>query len=267
MNTESIVGPRKRPEPSAPSLLLFLPLILLSTLPSAALEVQASFPSGGREALLCLQHSPAKEPLGALRIRIRFKEQVQPGVLTVWRTAEGPWSQVQPELRMDGRTAEIFALAPTIGESRDEAPVTIANLRLALEAPIKAPVQAEDLVDSVSIEEAVLPWGGRGALTHRLTTSVEALRATPPEGPRERIHGLSRTLSFTLAKAGRVQVRVLDASGRTAVKVFDGRLSSGLQEITWDGKGSGGNALPKGTWFLRLQAGTFTYNRKLEVAP
>jgi len=125
---------------------------------------------------------------------------------------------------------------------------------------------AEDLLDSVGISEAVLPFGGKATLAPRLTTGIGKASA-PRLAPQERVLGSQRILTFTLAREGKVRVRVLDARGRTAVTVFDGRKGKGMQEIVWNGEGRAGGPLPAGTWFLRLEAGGFTYDRKLEVSP
>jgi FlgD Ig-like domain len=241
----------------------------LPALPARALDVQVRFDDAGGEARILVQYVPATEPLGALRLHLRFKEGAGVGALTamtVFAAPSGPWSQVMPELRRDGRVAEILALAPTVGGSRIAEAVTVAELALPLTG--KGLATAEDLIDSVWVTESLLPFGGKTTLAHRLTTGIgkgdgqEARLA-----PRERVLGSQRILTFALARAGRVRVRVLDARGRTAVTVFDGRKGKGMQEIVWDGRGRSGRPLPGGTYFLRLEAGVFAYDRKLEVSP
>jgi hypothetical protein len=187
--------------------------------------------------------------------------------VTVFRPEGGAWSQVQPALKQDGATAEVYALAPTIGDSKSEAPETIASLRLDL-TPVVPLQGASDVIDSVWVDEAVQPWGGPSALVPRLTTSVGGRAAAAvAAGARERVVGLTRILSFTLAQPARVKVQVLDVNGRKAVRVFDSRLQRGMHEVVWNGLGQDGRPLPAGTWFLRLETGAFTYNRKLEVSP
>lgn len=236
----------------------------LSCLPARALDVQVQYASTGSEARIFVRHVPATEPLGALRLHLRFKESAGAGALTVFSAPSGPWSQVAPELRRDGRTAEILALAPTVGGSRSAEAVTVAELAVPLSGTGFA--AAEDLLDSVWVSQAVLPFGGNTTLAHRVTTGI-GKGAVPRLAPRERVSGSQRILTFTLAKEGKVRVRVLDPRGRTAVTVFDGRKGKGMQEVVWDGHGRAGRPLPAGTYFLRLEAGTFAYDRKLEVSP
>jgi hypothetical protein len=241
-------------------------LFLLPTVPEA-FEVGVRIPEGGIQAEIVVRHTPAQEPLGAVRLKLRFREQAGVKAVTVFRPEGGAWSQVQPALKQEGATAEIYALAPTIGDSKAESPETIASLRLDLSPA--APLQgASDVIDSVWVEEALQPWGAASTLVPRLTTSLGGRAAAAgAAGARERVVGLTRILSFTLAQPARVKVQVLDVNGRKAVRVFDSRLQRGMHEVVWNGLGQDGGPLPAGTWFLRLETGAFTYNRKLEVSP
>lgn len=238
----------------------------LGAAPARALDLQVAYPPGGGEARILIRHAPALEPLGALRLRLRFSESSGVGAataLTAFSAAAGPWSQIRPELRRDGRVIEIAVLAPTQGDSRKAEAVTVAEL--AVPVPAGGLSAAGDLVDSAWVVEALQPFGGPAAVALRVSTAAGKVSARRP-APIERIAGTQRILSFALAKAGRVRVRVLDAGGRTAVTVFDGRKGRGMHDIVWDGAGPGGAPLPGGTYFLRLEAGTFAYDRKLEVA-
>lgn len=237
---------------------------MLAALPGRALEVQVSYGADGSQARIRIQHPPANEPLGALRIRLKLKESAGASALTLYRPDAGPWSQLAPELRREGQVAEILAVAPAMGESRVAALVTVAELGLQLSRPGLR--SAADLVDSMWVEEALLPWGGKAAVGSRLTTALG--KAAPfPQPPSQRIQGSRRTLTFTLARESDVRVEVMDARGRQAVQVFAGRMRAGMNEVAWDGAGRGGKPLPPGRWFLRLEAGSFTYDTPVEVKP
>lgn len=47
-------------------------------------------------------------------------------------------------------------------------------------------------------------------------------------------------------------VRILDVQGRTVRLLHDGPLSRGSTTMTWDGRGSGGQEIGAGLYFLRL---------------
>jgi flagellar hook assembly protein FlgD len=126
---------------------------------------------------------------------------------------------------------------------------------------------AADLIDSAVVVEAYGPDGKPLNLAKRLTTAVGKARAMMNGAPVERVRGKQRTLAFNLGRAQRVQAWVMDLSGRRVAGIVDRKMPAGVHEITWDGMAEGGKPLAKGTYLLRLQAGGFAYDSKVEVGP
>jgi hypothetical protein len=116
------------------------------------------------------------------------------------------------------------------------------------------------------IEEAYGPDGKPLALETRLTTSARAARPRIP-APALRERGLARTLTFNLGRPARVRAWIADLGGRRLADVCDRKLTAGIQEITWDGKAANGLPPAPGTYVFHLEAGTFGYDRRMEVAP
>lgn len=77
-----------------------------------------------------------------------------------------------------------------------------------------------------------------------LATLFEALGPNPTTGPTR--------IAFTLARAARVEVRVHDLAGRLVRRIDEGRLAAGRHRATWDGRGSDGQAMNPGLYFVRL---------------
>lgn len=61
-------------------------------------------------------------------------------------------------------------------------------------------------------------------------------------------------LTFTLSRAGRVQVSVYDTQGRLVNKLLDEVRSAGAQSLTWDGSNSRNGKVSSGLYFFRIQA-------------
>jgi hypothetical protein len=61
------------------------------------------------------------------------------------------------------------------------------------------------------------------------------------------------TLEFTLPRAGRVNLRVTDLTGRTIATLVDGERAAGPQAGTWRGRTNAGGAAPAGLYFARLK--------------
>jgi hypothetical protein len=74
-------------------------------------------------------------------------------------------------------------------------------------------------------------------------------------------------LVFNLGRPARVRAWVGDLRGRRLADVFDRKLPAGIQEVTWDGKAANGRPPAPGTYVFHLEAGTFSYDRRMEVAP
>ena len=62
-------------------------------------------------------------------------------------------------------------------------------------------------------------------------------------------------LRFAVASEERVEVAIIDVTGRQVASVFDGVVSPGTHEVVWSGDGANGEPLPSGIYYARMQAG------------
>ncbi|MCX6601480.1 MAG: T9SS type A sorting domain-containing protein [bacterium] len=65
-------------------------------------------------------------------------------------------------------------------------------------------------------------------------------------------------ITYDLARAGRVSLRVFDLLGREVAALKDGFSEAGSHRVTFDGRG-----LASGIYFARLDAGAFSQTKKL----
>jgi hypothetical protein len=70
-------------------------------------------------------------------------------------------------------------------------------------------------------------------------------------------------LSFAQSRAGRVNLRVFDVTGRMIRDLGKGELPAGRHLARWDGRGADGQRLSSGTYFVRLAVEGRTYIRKV----
>lgn len=75
----------------------------------------------------------------------------------------------------------------------------------------------------------------------------------------------STSIRFSLAQRGRVNVQVIDASGRHVATLQDGEMPAGQHQLEWAGRTSQGTRVPAGVYFYRLTTPGFTQTRKMVV--
>jgi hypothetical protein len=61
-------------------------------------------------------------------------------------------------------------------------------------------------------------------------------------------------IRFALAEAGPAQLTVHDIAGRRVATLLDTHLTAGEHNLEWDGRGSGGEKLASGVYFINLTA-------------
>lgn len=73
------------------------------------------------------------------------------------------------------------------------------------------------------------------------------------------------TMSYSLARTGRVSLAVYDIVGRQVATLADGVEAAGSHQRIWDGRADGGSALPTGLYLVRLAGDGFAAARKVVV--
>jgi len=73
------------------------------------------------------------------------------------------------------------------------------------------------------------------------------------------------TLSFDLAVAGPVQLKVYDAAGRLVVTLIDETRAAGHHEAIWNGRDDAGHMAAAGVYLYRLNAGAYIETRRMTL--
>jgi subtilisin-like proprotein convertase family protein len=73
--------------------------------------------------------------------------------------------------------------------------------------------------------------------------------------PRPNPFDASSELSFSLARAARTQLEIIDVTGRRVATLVDAELGAGPHSFSWNGRDTGGQAVAAGTYFVRLVSG------------
>ena len=73
------------------------------------------------------------------------------------------------------------------------------------------------------------------------------------------------TISWQLARAGRVSLRVFDARGRLVRTLVDDERGAGAGSAQWNGNDDRGRPVPSGVYFYRLRTGSQTHTRRMTL--
>jgi flagellar hook assembly protein FlgD len=91
--------------------------------------------------------------------------------------------------------------------------------------------------------------GSTAATSVRVAHGSEAVRlwATGPQSSSNAMR-----LRFAMPRTGTAAVRVLDVAGREVARLFDGVVSPGEHEVTWDGRDLRGHSVASGVYLVKL---------------
>ena len=103
------------------------------------------------------------------------------------------------------------------------------------------------------------PLNGVGVPVTGPTLSLARIHPNPWHG--------ARTLRFSLAQAGPVELELMDVMGRRVRTLATGVLPAGPHERAWDGRDRHGNPVAAGIYFVQLRAGGRTLREKLVQLP
>jgi hypothetical protein len=72
-------------------------------------------------------------------------------------------------------------------------------------------------------------------------------------------------ISFSLPRAGAVQLDVFNILGQRVISLIDGELPAGHHTVSWDGEDINGNQVASGVYFCRLKTDNFEQTRKMQL--
>jgi hypothetical protein len=108
-----------------------------------------------------------------------------------------------------------------------------------------------------TLAAGAIPDDFRDAMYSPIATRFHLDQSYPnPFNPQCRIR-------FGVPRAGRVQLKVFDVSGRLVRTLVDDNLRAGTYIRVWDGTDNRGRSSASGVYFYRMQTADFTRTRKM----
>ena len=75
------------------------------------------------------------------------------------------------------------------------------------------------------------------------------------------------TIGYQIGESGYVKLEIFNVLGQRVRLLVDSEQSPGAYRMIWDGRNDSGLALAAGTYFLRMQSGTYVQTRKMVLSP
>jgi hypothetical protein len=142
-----------------------------------------------------------------------------------------------------------------------DAPLTVSGeiARLVIKAAgAEAPVVRIKGIDLRDVDNEKTEIAGEGEYeTPFMPTATALMQNFPnPFNP-------STTLTFDMAQAGYVIIRIYSVSGRLVRTLVDERRDAGRHSVEWNGMDSNGSSAPSGIYFYRMRASGYEATKKM----
>src|SRR4051812_11723283 len=107
-----------------------IPMVAALITSGHPMDVDVNFSEQSGAAHIRVFQVPAREPLGAIKLRLVLRPEAGLQAMTAAQPAASPWSQFMPQAVRSGSGLTLWAMAPNIGESRDSTPRMVFDVNL-----------------------------------------------------------------------------------------------------------------------------------------
>jgi hypothetical protein len=209
---------------------------------------------------------PANEDIGGMQFGIRSAKSFSLTDISASSPEQGAWSQISPVLVRKDPRISLSVINPAFLKSALADTTVMFQLKLEF-AGNDVPQNWQSLFDSLNIEKLIstdgkeikstlnfgaLAVSGKGFSNNAQCRYVLKAR---------RIH----ELTFSLKNDSNVKARVIDAKGKVIRILTDSKMAAGIHTVGWDGRTVGRSIAASGIYFIQLETGSFTYNKKVSV--
>lgn len=176
-------------------------------------------------------------------------------------------------VRFDRDTGEATVVGPTVNVAGISFDPTTGNLigRSQSNTPPVVLYEIEPTTGQAQILANVSIAGWEGLATIPIEPVATSARPTQVAGGGLHLRSFpnpaaaTTLISFELPGAARVDVAIYDLAGRKVTDLHRGPLSSGLQELVWNGRDSAGHPAASGVYFLRASTAHTSASHKITL--
>lgn len=221
--------------------------------------------AGGFSCLLQFSCVPAIEDIGGVQLDLSAKPAFNLTDVVATAPDQGAWSQISPSLIRGDSHLSLSSIAPAFLKSASSDTTTMFQLQLNFTGS-NVPANYKDVIDSLTVNKIIstsgsniqnsFVWGTLGISSKaRMSKEVQCTYSNKLY----RVH----QLMFNLKSDAVIKAKVVDVSGKTLKVLLNSKLAAGMHTVGWDGSLSSHSSAASGIYFLQLETGAFTYNKKV----
>jgi hypothetical protein len=235
---------------------------------SYAVNINYSLDSAGPRIFrlsMAVTHVPAQEPLAAAVISCIPRQGIGITECLARAPADGAWSQIRPAVRQSTGGWSFFCVAPSSMAQADTSPVSMVSMLFTVQS--SQPVaRITDIFSLVTTDQTFDYWGVPVSASLPIVTATHtAVLPQTPFRPTLATAGRMHILTFNLLKRMPVHAMVVDARGKTVATLTRAILGPGVHSVRWNGLCAAGAPCGSGIYFIRFEAGTTVYTKKVRV--
>jgi hypothetical protein len=220
--------------------------------------------TGGYSCILQFSCVPATEDIGGMQLDIHTAKTFNLTEITASSPSQGAWSQVSPVLDRKDSQVLLSAINPAFMKSSLTDSIEMFQLNLVFTGT-NFPQTYQQLFDSLNIKslfstdgkdiKGTLNFGALAVSKHRVSNNALCNYVFKAR----RIH----ELTFSIKNDAVVKARVIDAKGKVISVLADSKMAAGMHTVGWDGSAGNHSIAASGVYFIQLETGSFTYNKKV----
>ncbi len=224
--------------------------------------------SNGTITITC-SNNPSQEALKGIGVQFTINSGLDVSSVQVEPPLNNMWSMVRPQLKRDHNKIDIISISPfsVVNKKDTTVEVFIASCQIS-GAGLKT-LPYNEIIQNITIADALDASASSVQIT--LTTNydgcVGTLSGDEPGVNKTVIRkmGRSYSLAFKIDRKKAIRTFIINAQGKVVKHFPERNYDKGFHTIRWDGSNQHGTPVAAGIYFIQIEIGNKTYNKKVSV--
>ncbi len=245
-------------------------LFLFITTKAVTIDVLVSTDgiSKGTITVTC-SNNPSQEPLKGLGVQFTVNSQLNLSSVQVKPPLNDRWSMAKPQLKRDHNKIDIMSISPFSVINKKDTTTRIFIASCKISGASITTLSYDEIVKNITIVDALDASTSPLQITPVIkydgcvgTLAGDELRI---QNPVIRKMGSSYSLAFKIDRKMSIRTYIINAQGKL-VKLFPLKnYVRGFHTIRWDGSNQHNSPVAAGIYFIQIEIGNKTYNKKVSI--